>query len=80
MLVMGWSAAALGSSPATVRPSSRVISAKVTGDTVHFVVEVTFRPPAHTPVASACKGKVEVSKAAKGHHKAPHWTGVLAPH
>ena len=80
MLVVAWPAAAIAGSPATVRPSSRVTSAKVKGDTVHFVVEVTFAPPAHTPAASACKGKVEVSKAVKGHQKAPHWTGVLAPH
>ena len=55
-------------------------SAKVRGNSVHFVVEVTFAPPAHAPTASACKGKIEISKAVKGHQKAPHWTGPLSAH
>ena len=79
VLVTASPAAALASSPATVRPSSRVISAKVTGDTVHFVVEVSFATPGDSPAAKACKGKVEISKAAKGHRKSPHWTGPLTP-
>ncbi len=65
MVVVAWAAAAFASSPATVRPSAKVTSAKVTGSTVHFVVEVTFAPPADSAAAKACKGKVEVSKAAK---------------
>ena len=80
MLVMAWPAAAHAGSPPSVHPTSTVTSAKVKGNTVHFVVAVTFALPAHTPAASACKGKVEVSKAVKGHQKAPHWTGPLSPH
>src|SRR4051794_28593431 len=80
VMVVAWAAAASASSPTTVRPSASVTSAMLTGSSVHFVVEVTFAPPAHSPAASACRGRVELSKAANPHHKAPHWTGALALH
>ena len=50
----------------------------MTGKTLHFVVDVSFKPPAHSSPSSACKGKVEVAEEVKGDQKAPHWAGRLS--
>ena len=66
------------SEPAIVHPSTHLTSTKVTGKTLHFVVDVSFKPPAHSSPSSACNGKVEVAEEVKGDQKAPHWAGRLS--
>ena len=66
------------SGPASVHPSAHLTSTKVTGKTLHFVVDVSFKPPAHSSPSSACKGRVEVAEEVKGDQKPPHWAGRLS--
>ena len=66
------------SAPATVHPSAHLTSTRVTGKTLHFVVDVSFKPPADSSPSSACNGKVEVAEEVKGDRKAPHWAGRLS--
>jgi hypothetical protein len=69
-----------GEAPAKVHPKAFLVSAKSSGKSVRFVVEVTFPVLAGIDATSACKGQVKLTEKARPHHKAPHWSAGLAPH
>lgn len=61
--------------PASVHPKLRLTAAEVSGSTLHFTVEVTFKPPSGS---AACAGKVKLAEKARPRKKAPRWTARLA--
>ncbi len=78
-VALAFAAAPAAAKPAPVHPSAVVSSAVVSGKSLHFVVSVSFKPPAKAG-SSACKGRVDLAEVAPGSGKAPHWSAPLASH